>query len=73
MRECDTCQHNKFESSSLVGLLQPLPILERAWDDIFMDVIKGLPPFNSHTIILMVVDRLTKYAHFIGISHPYTA
>jgi hypothetical protein len=37
-----------------------------------MDFIKGLPKSNGKEVILVVVDRLTKFAHFIPMSHPYT-
>jgi len=37
-----------------------------------MDFIERLQPSNKYSIILMVIDRLTKYAHFISITHPYT-
>ncbi|XP_073031300.1 uncharacterized protein [Primulina eburnea] len=54
------------------GLLQPLPIPEWKWDQITMDFVIGLPQlqggFNS---IWVIVDRLTKSAHFIPISHKY--
>ena len=56
-----------------VGLLQPLPIPTRMWTDVSMDFIEGLPPSNGHTIIKVIVDRLTKHSHFVALKHPYTA
>ncbi|CAM8910737.1 unnamed protein product [Rhodiola kirilowii] len=37
-----------------------------------MDFIKGLPRVEGHSVIMVVVDRLSKYAHFVPLSHPYT-
>jgi hypothetical protein len=37
-----------------------------------MDFIERLQPSDKYSIILMVIDRLTKFAHFISITHPYT-
>ena len=44
-----------------------------SWSFTSMDFIEGLPKFNQYSIILVVVDRFTKYAHFILVSHPYNA
>lgn len=73
IRDCDVCQRHKSENLTPMGLLQPLPIPERIWEDIFMDFIDGLPSSRGKTTIFVVVDRLSKYAHFMAMSHPYTA
>ena len=73
VRECDVCQRNKGEMNHPVGLLQPLPILEGKWECISMDFITGLPMVQGKNCIFVVVDRLTKYAHFFAISAHYTA
>ena len=71
--ECDVCQRHKSETVATPGLLQPLPIPDATWTDISMDFIDSLPSSQGKSTILVVVDRLTKYAHFCALRHPYTA
>ncbi|KAJ1702741.1 hypothetical protein LUZ63_002520 [Rhynchospora breviuscula] len=73
VRECDVCQLNKGEHVATPGLLQPLPIPDKAWSSISMDFITGLPKSEGKEVILVIVDRLTKYAHFLSLSHPFKA
>lgn len=70
---CQVCQQAKPEHSKLPGLLQPLPVPQQAWQIISMDFIEGLPKSKRFDTILVVVDKFTKYGHFIPLSHPYTA
>jgi hypothetical protein len=44
-----------------------------AWQHITIDFIEGLPKSQDKEVILVVVNRLTKSAHFIPLPHPYTA
>jgi hypothetical protein len=45
----------------------------QVWNDISMDFIEGFPKVGGKSVILMVVDRFLKFAHFIPLSHPYSA
>jgi hypothetical protein len=71
--ECDTCQRVKAEHQNPTGLMQPLPIPEWKWEEIGMDFITGLPKTQQHKdAIWVIIDRLTKTAHFIPINQKYS-
>jgi hypothetical protein len=66
--ECDTCHRMKASHLKLAGVLQPLSIPMWKWDDISMDFIVGLPlTARKKDSIWVIVDRLTKTAHFIAV------
>jgi hypothetical protein len=70
--ECDTCQKVKADYTKSRGLLQPLSIPDWKWDDISMDFIMGLPlTAHKFDLIWVIVDRLTKSAHFIPVNTNY--
>jgi hypothetical protein len=70
---CDTCQRVKVEHQWPVGLLQPLKVPEWKLLEICMDFIMGLPKTQRrYDSIWVIVDRLTKVAHFIPIKTTYT-
>ena len=67
--KCLVCQQVKAEHQRPAGLLQPLDVPEWKWDKVTMDFVEGLPRTpTGHDSIWVVVDRLTKVAHFIPIS-----
>jgi hypothetical protein len=56
-----------------VGFLQQLQVPEWKWEEIAMDFIVGLPRTQSgYDSIWVIVDRLTKVAHFIPIKTTYS-
>ena len=64
--KCLVYQQVKAEHQRTAGLLQPLPIPEWKWDKITMDFFTALPRSpKGNNVIWVVVDRLTKSAHFI--------
>lgn len=73
VQKCEICQKAKPDRSKYPGLLQPLLVPSAAWDIISMDFVEGLPMSGSSNAILVVIDKYTKYGHFIPLHHPFTA
>ena len=71
--KCLTCQQVKAEHQKPSGKLQPLPIPEWKWERITMDFVVGLPRSrDGYDSIWVIVDRLTKSAHFLPVKATYS-
>jgi hypothetical protein len=69
---CDTCQRTKAEHQKPAGLLQPLLVPEWKWEEIGMDFVTGLPQTQKgNDSIWVIIDRLTKVAHFIPVKTTF--
>ncbi|KAI2647019.1 Transposon Tf2-9 polyprotein [Labeo rohita] len=62
---CPVCAQSKSSNSPPAGLLRPLPIPSRPWSHVALDFVSGLPSSAGNTVILTVIDRFSKAAHFI--------
>jgi hypothetical protein len=70
---CDVCQRVKAEHQRPTRLLQPLKVPEWKWEEISMDFIVGLPRTrDGYDSIWVIVDKLTKVAHFIPVKTTYS-
>ena len=73
VQSCLICQQAKPKRVAYPGLLSPLPVPAKAWETVTMDFILGLPSSDQYDCIMVVIDKFTKYGHFIPVKHPYTA
>lgn len=73
VRTCETCARSKAPRHKPFGQLIPLPIPTRNWESISMDFITDLPPCEGYDSIMVIVDRLSKQAHFIPCMKTLTA
>jgi hypothetical protein len=70
--ECDICQRVKTSHLKTTGILQPLPVPSWNGEYISMDLIVGLPNTSlRHDSIWVIVNRLTKTAHFLPVHTTY--
>ena len=71
--KCLVCQKVKVEHQVPLGLLQPIRIPEWKWDRITMDFVVGLPlTRRRHDSVWVIVDQLTKSAHFLPVRTDYS-
>nr|XP_027067680.1 uncharacterized protein LOC113693323 [Coffea arabica] len=73
VQNCDCCKRNKPENCKYPGLLQSLPVPNQAWQNISMDFVEGLPKSAGYDGMFVVIDRFTKYGHFMALTPKYTA
>ena len=73
IRQCLTCQQVKAEHQKAIGLLRPLEAAEWKWEHIAMDFVSHLPQTQWwHDVVWVIVDRLTKSAHFLEVQMTST-
>jgi hypothetical protein len=74
VKSCHACQSNKASNQAPAGLLHPLPIPTRNWEQVSVDFVGPLPPTSqANDFIMVVVDRLSKMTHFIPCKKTVTA
>ncbi|KAE8775797.1 putative polyprotein [Hordeum vulgare] len=71
--DCNICKEAKTERVHAPGLLELLHVPPHAWHMITLDFVEGLPLSRDYSCIMVVVDKLTRYAHFIPLAHPFSA
>ena len=73
VRRCLTCQQVKAEHQKLTRLLEPLEVAEWKWEHVTMDFVTHLPRTQQkHDAVWVIVDRLTKSAHFLAMRMAFS-
>jgi hypothetical protein len=62
----------QWKNFKVAGTLQPLPIPPSIWRDISVDFIVGLRKLGNASIIMVIIDLLSKYSHLCALQHPFT-
>ena len=74
VRKCERCQKSKPRNKNLPGLQQPLPVPMAPWEEVSIDFMTKLPRSQrGNDMLMVVVDRLSKQAHFIPVKESYGA
>ena len=73
VKSCVTCQQNRTQFRKEAGLLRPLPIPTKYWESVSMDFMTHLPESKGLDFIMVVVDRVSKMAHFVPTQDTATA
>jgi len=73
IKNCDICQRTKVVRHALYGVMKPNQAPDRPWKSISMDFITDLPKSEGNDAILIVIDRLTKMAHFLPCTNEIDA
>lgn len=72
IHQCSICQATKPSNTKPYGYLQPFPTPLTVWEELTMDFVTHLPLFAGKSALLVVVDRVSKSAHFIPLKSPFT-
>jgi hypothetical protein len=70
---CSVCAQAKPDRARYPCLLAPLPVPTESWHMISVDFIEGLPRSGATNCLMVIVDRFSKFAHFIPLSHSFSA
>ena len=73
VQACSICAQAKPDRSAYLGLLEPLPLPRASYEVISLDFVEGLSLSKAANAILVVVDKFSKFTHFIPLKHPFSA
>ena len=65
IRNCHTCQRSRTSRHAPHGVLRPLAVPDKPWQDISTDFVTGLPSAEGYDAICVIVDRFTEQRHLI--------
>ena len=71
MRRLDLHELGAWRDGS--GYAGDLPVPKAPWSMVWLDFVEGSPLSNRKDVIMVVVDKFFKYAHFVPLAHPFTA
>ena len=74
VKTCERCQKSKSRNTKIPGLQQPLPVPMVCWEEVSIDFMTKLPRSRKgNDMLMVVVDRLSKQAHFVPVKETYGA